>query len=486
MNLRKTAVTGIKWTTIGTIGRAIFQLLQISILAHFLPKEAFGIIAMALFVVQFTNIFVDMGLSSAILHHQNTTQKEYSSIFWLNIFISFILYLLLVITAPAFSHFYAQPELKILIPILGTNLLIMACGRQHRTILQKQFKFKEISIIELISFFIGLVIAVLLVKMNFGIYSLVYSTLISSLVSNAAFLIQNIKKNPIEFYFSINDTKPFLKIGGFSMGSTLLDFFSREIDVLIIGKLLGAESLGIYNLTKQIVVKLFSVINPIVITVFSPLLSSIQKEKERLRATYIKIFKYLAYINFPIYLMVIASSREILQILYGSGYADSFQILTSLAFAYCLVALSNPVGSLQIATGRTDIGFKWTIFRVLITPPIIYLGALKNIETVAIYYAVLSLFMVIPLWFMQLWPMIKLPFKEYLAQFYKPLIFLIIATIGIYIIGDKTTLINVPIINAIIKAFLMFFVFGIYIFIFDKNSIVETINIIKSTFKRNK
>ena len=85
MNLRKKAVSGIKWTTIGTIGRALFQLLQISILTRFLPKEAFGLIAMALFVINFTNIFVDMGMSSAILHRQNATRNEYSSIYWLNI-----------------------------------------------------------------------------------------------------------------------------------------------------------------------------------------------------------------------------------------------------------------------------------------------------------------------------------------------------------------------------------------------------------------
>lgn len=63
MSLRKTAISGVKWTTVGTIGRSLFQLLQVSILTRFLPKEAFGLVAMALFVVQFSNIFVDMGMN---------------------------------------------------------------------------------------------------------------------------------------------------------------------------------------------------------------------------------------------------------------------------------------------------------------------------------------------------------------------------------------------------------------------------------------
>lgn len=112
------------------------------------------------------------------------------------------------------------------------------------------------------------------------------------------------------------------------MGSTLIDFFSHEIDVLIIGKMLGAESLGVYSLAKQIVRKLFSIINPIVINVLSPLLSSIQKEKQRLKVTYLKVVNYLAYINFPIYVLVIVASKEILHIVYGAAYAESYVILS--------------------------------------------------------------------------------------------------------------------------------------------------------------
>lgn len=485
MELRKTAVSGIKWTTIGTIGRALFQLAQVSILTRYLPKEAFGLVAMALFVVQFTNIFADMGMTSAILHRQNATKNEYSSIYWLNIFISLFLYGILFFSAPVIANFYNEPELHMLVPILGTNLLLMASGRQHRTIMQKQFQFKAITIAELISVFIGLIAATLLAINNFGVYSLVYSTLLASLTSNGLFLIQNLRLNPIRFHFRFNETKPFLKIGGFTMGSSLLDFFSSETDILIIGKMLGAESLGVYSLAKQIVLKLFSIINPIVITVLSPLLSSIQKEKERLKASFLKIIKYLAYINFPIYISVIVASKEILYVVYGSGYTESYAVLSFLSFAYCLAALSNPVGSLQIATGRTDIGFKWTILRVLVTPLVIFIGASISIEAVAAFYAILSLLLVIPLWFIQLKPMANIKLKEYLNQFYKPLLFFLVATVVIYLLGDKFEITKIAIVDAIIKITITIFPFSIFIYFFDKKTVLETYNLLRSTTKRN-
>jgi len=483
MNLRKTAISGIKWTTIGTTGRALFQLLQIAILTRFLPKEAFGLVAMVLFVVNFSNIFVDMGMASAILHRQNATKDEYSSIYWLNIFISLIFYGFLFFGAPAIARFYEQPVLNLLVPILGTNLLLMATGRQHRTIMQKQFRFKAIAVTELVAIFFGLAAATLLAINALGVYSLVYSTLLASFISNGLFLIQNLRLNPIQFHFRLRETRPFLKIGSFTMGSSLLDFFSHDMDILIIGKMLGAESLGVYSLAKQIVVKLFHIINPIVLNVLSPLLSSIQHQKEKLKNYFLKVIKYLAYINFPVYVVIIVASKEILHYVYGPDYADAYPVLSFLAFAYCLAALSNPVGSLQIATGRTDIGFKWTVLRVLITPAFIFVGSLYNITVVAAVYALLSVFFVLPLWYVQLRPMANIHLTEYLNQFYKPFVFFVLATIIMCLGGDGLLLFDNLMVNAIFKAALATLAFVTFIFIFDRRSILSFFQFVMTTNK---
>lgn len=486
MSLRKTAITGVKWTTAGTIGRSLFQLLQVSILTRFLPKEAFGLVAMALFVVQFSNIFVDMGMTSAILHRQNATKNEYSSIYWLNIFISLFLYGILFFGAPVVARFYDEPELRMLVPILGTNLLLMATGRQHRTIMQKQFQFKAIAITELSSFFLGLIAAIILAINNFGVYSLVYSTLLAAFISNSSFLIQNLRLNPIRLHFRLNETKPFLKIGGFTMGSTLLDFFSREIDVLIIGKMLGAESLGVYSLAKQIVRKLYSIVNPIIITVLNPILSSIQKEKEKVKQYYLKVIHLLASINIPIYLLIIVLSKEILTIFYGQDYASGFLVLSFLAVSYGINTIGNPVGSLQIATGRTDIGFKWTIIRVAVTPLFIYFASKFSIELVAASIAFLSIVLIIPAWRIMLKPMANIKLKEYLNQFYIPLLFFFVATLIIYLLGDKTEVTGNIIINSVTKAIVTILAFGIFTFSFDKKSIIEFYYLFISFIKRKK
>jgi O-antigen/teichoic acid export membrane protein len=470
MSFRKTAMAGVKWTTVDRVGKAVFQLLQVAILTRFLPKEAFGLIAMALVVINFTNIFVDMGMTSAILFKQDANQKEYSSIYWLNVFVSALLFGLLLFVTPFIASFYEESELLYIIPILGANILLVALGRQHRTIMQKEFRFKPIAIVELTAYFLGLIVAVVLAYRGAGVYSLVYSTLTASTVSNLLFLGTNIRSNPISMHFKFQETVPFLRVGGYQTGSKILDFISQESDIFIVGKMLGAEILGVYSLSKQIVLKLFSLINPIIVNVLSPLLSSIQNEKERVKKTFLKIIQYLAYLTFPIYFIIMVSSEEILFFLYGSSYVEASLVLSFLAVYYCLISLSNPVGSLQIATGRTDIGFIWTILRVFVTPMFIFLGAIYNIEGVAFSIALLGVLLLIPLWYIQIRPMANISLVEYFQQFYKPLIIFIILGFVVIILQQSIS-IAPSILSLISKILLSISLFIGILFIIDNKSV---------------
>jgi len=463
MTIKKTAISGIKWTTLGTSGTAIIQLLKVSVLTRFLPKEAFGLVAITLFLVTFSNIFLDMGITSAILHKQNSTKNEFSSIYWFNIFISIIIYFALFIGAPLFSKFYEEPELKKLIPLLGINLLFIAIGKLHRTTLQKQFQFKSIVIVELFSYSLGLGFSIILAIKNFGVYSLVYSTLFSTLLSNGLFLIQNLQLNPIRFHFRLSETKPFLKIGIYNMGSVILDFFSREVDIIIIGKTFGVENLGVYSLAKQIVAKVFTAVNPIILNVFNPIFSSIQSDVNRLRYYYNKVTNILTAINTPIYLLIIVLSKEVLIILYGENYMMGYNILNFLSIYFLLNTIIRPIGSLQIATGRTDVGLKWSLVRFIITLIVIYFASLfNNINIVAASMALISMISILIAWKIMLEPMVHIQFKEYIRQYISPLLLLGIISVIHYIISDLKFLNEGMVISIIFKVTIsMFLYFGL-------------------------
>jgi O-antigen/teichoic acid export membrane protein len=482
MNFKKTAISSVKWSSVDKFGKAAFQLIQIAILTRFLPKEAFGLVAIALVVIEFTNIFVDMGISAAILYKQDSNQKEYSSLYWLNIFISVCIYGVILLLTPLVANFYQQPELIDIIPLLGLNVVFLALGKQHHAILQKQFRFRPIALIGLCSYSIGLVVAIVLVYNNFGVYSLVYSTIVSVAISNLLFLITNFTENPILLHFNFNETKPYLRVGGYQTGGKILDYISKEADIFIIGKVLGTETLGLYTLTKQIVLKVYSIISPITYNVLSPLLSSIQNEKEKLKKYYLQTINLLTFVNVPAYLMIIAGSREILYLLYGSDYVEGYIVLSALSAFFFISSISNPVGSLQIATGRTDLGFYWTIIRVIISPLFIFIGALYSLEGVAVAILFLGILLVIPLWYVQIRPMSDISLTEYLQKFYRP--FLTFFLIGLGMVFTQNFLLTeFPLFNLILKLVLSTLVLVIILLIVDNSSIKKNYSLLVSLLK---
>ena len=257
-------------------------------------------VALALVSIEFSFLFVDAGLNAAILHIRLASHKALSSIYWLSITLSIAMFASIWFFSPVIANFYEEPALLRILPILGLNIIFLAIGRQHRTFLQKQFLFKPIALVEISAYLSSLLLAIYLVLKDYGVFSLVYSTLFASLLSNVCYLFIRHKQNPIHLHFNWSEVKPFFDIGKFQMASRLLDFVSKETDVLIIGKILGMEVLGLYSLTKQLVLRLFNVINPIITNVLSPWLSSLQQKPEKQRTTYLLITRYLAYLNFPI------------------------------------------------------------------------------------------------------------------------------------------------------------------------------------------
>jgi PST family polysaccharide transporter/teichuronic acid exporter len=416
MTLKKQAISGVKWTSISTIFLAITQLLKISILARFLDKTDFGLIAIVVFVLGFINLFVDMGLTIAILHKQEISKNEYASIYWLNFLFSIVLFGLLVFITPFIATFYNEPELAIIIPLMSLTIIFSAFGRQFKVIEQKELNFRFISIVDIIASIVSLIFAVILAYKNYGVYSLVYSVILLQILSNTAFLVKGIKRVGLKLHFSFSETTTFLRIGIYNVGGQVINYFNRDLDVLIIGKLFGVEILGGYSLAKQLVFRPAQIINPIITNVASPLLAKFQHNIKLLRENYLKLINLISTMNIAVYLTIIIFAHPIVRILYGEVY-ENIVILVRILSVYMMIrAIGNPVGSLIIATGRTDLGFYWNLFTIVIFPLAIVIGAQYSIEWVAGSMLIAMVVLFVPFWYFLIWKMAKIPFAEYIIS----------------------------------------------------------------------
>ena len=416
MKLNNQVINGVKWTTVGTLAVTISNVLKISILARFLSKDDFGIFAILTFFLGFFNLFSDMGFTTAILHKQNIKKNEYASLYWFNITFCIFLYIILFLITPIISDFYNEPKLDFLIKVLSLSIIINSIGLQFRTIETKNLSFKFINIFDVIASFGSLLFAIWLAVNGYGVLSLVYSIILQYIISNCLLFILGLKNYGLTFYFRFKDLKPFLKIGLFQVGGQSSNFINQNLDVLIIGKIFSQEALGGYSLAKQLVFRPAQVINPILTKVAAPALAKFQDNLELLKENYLKLINIVSSINIITYFLLIVFAPIVVGLFYGSDYTSIVLYVRILCIYMVFRSIGNPIGSLVIATGRTDIEFLWNTFLLILMPFVVYFGSLFGIIGVTISLTVTMMLLFIPSWYFLVRKMTGASLTEYIIS----------------------------------------------------------------------
>ncbi len=384
MSLRKQAFSGTIWTAISSGIMAFIQILRLSILTRFLEKSDFGLIAIVLLVLGFTQIFADLGVSVSLFSRKEITKKEYSSLYWVSIILGFLLYLILVAASPFIAAFYEQPLLNKLIPIMGLDLIIATAGVQFRIFRQKALLFKNLAIIDIVSTLLSLIVAIILAYKGAGVWSIVYSTLFASLLANILLIVTGLRKHPLIFYINIKEGRAFYRIGFYQTGAQILDYLASQLDILIIGKVMNFSELGAYNLVKQLVSKVYAIVNPIITKVAIPVLATMNDNLNLLKAKYLQMLELVSFVNFAIYGLMAVLAKEVLIIMYGVDYIDSTFIFQILCIWGVLNAVTSVASTIIVIKGRTDLGFRWTVLRIITNPIFVIVGSYWGLTGIVI------------------------------------------------------------------------------------------------------
>lgn len=473
MDIKATAITGAKWTTLSAIITAGVQILRFAILARFLEKADFGVVAIVMFVFGLVESFSDLGFSSAIMHKKDLTTNQFSSLYW----IQMILFVLIAVTisffSPLIARFYEEDSLTVLLPITLLGLFSLGIGKLYETILQKNVEFKVLAVRNIITSLLSLIFAVILVYFGAGVYSLILSTLLQLLIVNLWNFIVGQKTYKLRFYLSFYEVKPLVKIGLYQTGTQFIDYLSSRLDILIIGKLLGTETLGVYNLAKEILLKAMTMINGIANKVALPIFAFIQEDLEMMRENYCKLIKIITYISIPIFVLIGSVSIPLVDILYGVDYADVAPIMMIFSISFIFVCIGNPVGNVVTAEGRTDISFYYTIIRLLYSLVIVYFTAKNGIITTSWGQVFLAIFGLLVTWYMELWFIIKLTLKRYLKSFgLNAAVSLALILVGYYMVSGNILNITQPFGQLIVYGTIIMFTYFLVIFFLFRNDLV--------------
>jgi O-antigen/teichoic acid export membrane protein len=428
-SLKNKAFTGIRVTSIATILIAIIQIAQIAVLSRFLEAKDFGLMAILMVVVGFSQSFIDMGISNAIIHKKEITNKQLSTLYWLNIITSIIVYVIILIITPYVSNFYTSQELNYFIPLIAIALIIQSFGQQFQVLLQKDLQFNKIAYTELYSKLFGLIIAILLAYYNFGIYSLIFGVIIPIFIKTIILIYLGLSYHKPIFYFNLKETKFFINFGFFQMGERMIYFFNSQIDIILIGKLLGNDILGLYSLAKQFVMRPAGLITPVLSRVMFPIMAKKQNDILSLQQIYIKIINVLSSLIFPLYGLIIIFSHEIVILFFGEKWLDMQFILQLLAIYAAIRSVTNFTGPLVLATGKIKRSFVWNLVNLFLLPICIYFGAQWEILGICYTLIVFQFLLIVPNYQYIIKPLCNLKLKIYLQLLLPVLLFITILTV---------------------------------------------------------
>lgn len=433
MNLKKETLKGVKWTSLSSVVVSILQLIQLLILVHFLSSNDFGLMAISSAFIGLAQLFMDVGVSSAIIHKQTLTYRQLSSLYWLNILSGILISSIVYFSAGMVALYYGELQITSLLQLLASIFIISSFGNQYRTLYTKNLQFERLAKIEITSALFGFVVAVLCAINGFGVYSLIYSVLVMVSISNFLIILLGVSEYKPAFIYKHNEVNNLIRFGLFHMGEKTLNYLNSQFDVILIGKLLGTESLGIYSILKSLMMKPSKIINPTITKVLFPIMSTIQGDTVQLRRIYLKTVNYLCSINFFIYIGIIILAEPLNYIFFGNKDSEFVVIMQLLSFYYMLRSIANPAGVLILAKGKANLAFYWNLILTAFFPFFIYLGSFYGLSGVAIGLVILMTLIIFPHWFFIIKPLCEVDFIHYFKQIFQPFTACISAALLSYI-----------------------------------------------------
>lgn len=418
MNLRAAAFSAGRWTTASLIFRALLQVAQTMILARLLVPADFGLIAIAGAVYALVSLFVDMGLSNALIHFPEPPPSVLSTLYWLNLGGAGLTMLAYAALALPLSLLYHQPSLFPVMLTMGLAMPLAALGQQFRVMAEKELRFSGLALIEVFSSFCGFAAALAVALLHGGVYALVAAILVAS-ASNSllAWLSLSDGLRP-GFRFDLREVKPYLRYGTYRLGDSLLNNLHSQADVLIGGAVSGASAMGIYTLPRDLTLKLANtVVNPIVTRVGLPVMARVQGNKAALKSIYLQTLRMTSSVNFPVYMALALWADEAVEILLGNQWQHSGQYMRVFAAWGLLRSTGNPVGSLLYATGHVRRAFWWSVAMLALVPGILWVAATSHgLYGLAMAMLAVQALLFYPFFRLLVQPACGATFREYVGE----------------------------------------------------------------------
>jgi len=368
-----------------------------AVLSRLLTPQDYGLIGMVAFVTAFLSTYKDLGLAAATIQRPEISFDQISTLFWINLGMSAGITVLTAAIAPLVAWFYGEPRLTAITLVTAFGFIISGLTVQHDALLRRQMRYGSLSLIGILALISGYVVGIYLAWTGHSYWSLVWSQL--AVASTTTILT---------FWFCRwlpgmprrnTGVRSMMKLGGNLTGFATINFFSRNIDNLLIGRFWGAQQLGIYSRAYQLMMLPIDQINEPITSVAVPALSRLEGKDEHYRLAYLRMLEKIAILTMPGIGLLLVTSDWVVQIMLGPQWSEVSDLLVILGIAGLVQPISNTTGWLFVTQGRTREMFQVGMISGPITILSIVAGLHWGARGVAISYVGVHLLLLNVLYF---------------------------------------------------------------------------------------
>ena len=372
----------------------VIQLASTMILARILTPQDYGKLAMVVSITGLASILSNLGLSTATIQRAEITHEQVSTLFWINTAIGALVTVVIASLSPVVAWFYKTPELVWMMLALSSNFFINGMTVQHSALLNRQMKFYALAKIQVLSTLIGIGSAIVAAKYGLGYWALVINSVVTSVTSvigtwlSSGWMPGMPRKSA--------EVKAMVKFGSDIVGFNVINYFSRNLDNILIGKVYGGTDLGLYSKAYQLLMMPIKNLRDPMTRVATPALSRLQHCPLQYRNYYLKFISVLAIVSMPLVVFMYVCSDQIIVLFLGSqwvGASDLFRILAISAF---IQPVGTTWGVILLSSGRSRCYLKWGLFNSVAISAAFIIGLPWGASGVAIAYAIVNYVMLFP------------------------------------------------------------------------------------------
>lgn len=462
------------WRFAERCGAQLVTFIVSIVLARILTPSDYGTIALVTVFTTILQVFIDSGLSTALIQKKDADDLDFSSVFYFNFVICIILYLIMFVSAPFIADFYKDSSLVSIVRVISLTLIISGVKGVQQSYVSRHMLFKRFFFSTLGGTIFSAVLGIIMAYAGFGVWAIVFQQLSNNAIDTLILWI-TVKWRPIK-KFSWSRLKNLLSFGWKMLASSLLDTVYNNLRNMIIGKLYTSADLAFYNQGDKFPKLIVTNINTSIDSVLLPTMSNEQDNHVRVKDMTRRAIKISTYIMAPLMIGLAFCAKPIVQIVLTDKWLPCVPYLQ----IFCISYLFWPIHTANLnaikAMGRSDLFLKLEVIKKIIG--MILLLITMNISVMAMAYSLLISGLLSQV--INSWPnryLLKYSYIDQIKDILPNIVMALIMGVFVYFINYLNLSVLVSLMIQIILGGIIYLVLSI----FTKNdSFTYLINILKN------